>query len=315
MPKLSIIIPVYNAEKYLCQCLDSVLGQSVRDIEIICVDGGSTDHSLSILNEYAAQDMRLKVLCQKNQHAGAARNYGMSVAGGEYVHFLNADDYVLNYAYEAIYNKAVKYNLDCLKFMSVPFDVQRNTTVKVPVYLCSAMGAGDFNRLLTLEEGSPVYRVSSSSWTAVYRLSFLRENNIEFNSLKCINDRSFFNKVVTNANRMMISRDRLVVHRMNQSDSPAGNKSDVFECFFKSIQIVSDQLVREQTDPDIAQRIMKREFSDLFELYRKFYDNSVLSFDIGENIEEFVNNYAGLFPDLLRKMYQETLEQIADGIA
>lgn len=283
----------------------------MRDIEVICVDDGSADHSLDILNEYAARDTRVTVLRQKNQHAGVARNYGMCVARGEYIHFLDADDYVLDYAYEAIYNKAVKYDLDCIKFMSVPFDVRRNITVKVPVYLCSTMGAGDFNRLLTLEEGSPVYRVSSSPWTAIYRSSFLREKQIQFNSLLCINDRSFFNKVVTNAKRIMISRDRLVVHRINQTDSLVGRRAENFDCHFQSIRIVNDQLVQDQIDSDIARRIMKREFSDLFEWYRKFCHHPSFASDICKSTEEFVNDYKGLFPGLLRSMYQETLHRVS----
>ena len=93
MPKVSVIIPVYNAEKYLRQCLDSVVNQTLREIEIICVDDGSTDGSLAILQEYAANDARIKVLTQKNQYAGVARNNGMAAAQGKYFAFLDADDY------------------------------------------------------------------------------------------------------------------------------------------------------------------------------------------------------------------------------
>ena len=91
--KVSVIIPVYNAEKYLRQCLDSVVNQTLRDIEIICVDDGSTDGSIEILREYEQKDSRVKVLCQKNQYAGVARNNGLSHASGEYVFFMDSDDY------------------------------------------------------------------------------------------------------------------------------------------------------------------------------------------------------------------------------
>ena len=82
-PKVSVIIPVYNTEKYLRQCLDSVVSQTLRDIEIICVDDGSTDSSPDILCKYAAKDSRIKILCQKNLYAGVARNNGMAAAKGE----------------------------------------------------------------------------------------------------------------------------------------------------------------------------------------------------------------------------------------
>lgn len=106
-PKVSVIIPVYNAEKYLRECLDSVVNQTLEEIEVICVDDGSTDGSLDILYEYEEKDSRVKVLKQKNQHAGVARNAGIDIAQGEYVHFLDSDDYLTLNAYEVLFQKAI----------------------------------------------------------------------------------------------------------------------------------------------------------------------------------------------------------------
>ena len=89
---LSVIIPVYNAQRYLCKCLDSVLAQTQRDFEIICVDDGSTDGSAATLAEYAARDPRVRVLTQGNAGQGSARNRGLSAAAGEFVYFMDADD-------------------------------------------------------------------------------------------------------------------------------------------------------------------------------------------------------------------------------
>ena len=86
-PKVSVILPVYNVEKYLKQCMDSIVNQTLKDIEIICVDDGSTDASLSILKEYEKEDDRVKVICQQNAGAGAVRNNGLSIATGEYLSF------------------------------------------------------------------------------------------------------------------------------------------------------------------------------------------------------------------------------------
>ena len=96
MPKISVIIPVYNVEKYLRECLDSLLNQTFKDIEIICVNDGSTDGSLNILNEYASKDSRFIIINQNNQGLSAARNNGLNVAKGDYVAFLDSDDYILN---------------------------------------------------------------------------------------------------------------------------------------------------------------------------------------------------------------------------
>ena len=90
--KVSVILPVYNVSEYLRQCMDSIVGQTLKDIEIICVDDGSTDDSLEILKEYEAKDKRVKVIEQKNAGAGAARNNGLAIATGEYLSFLDSDD-------------------------------------------------------------------------------------------------------------------------------------------------------------------------------------------------------------------------------
>ena len=121
-PKISVIIPVYNTEKYLHQCLDSVVNQTLKELEIICVDDGSTDSSLEILKEYAQKDNRFTILTQKNLHAGVARNAGLTVAKGEYVHFLDSDDYLYSNVYKKLYNCLVDNNLDLIKFKAKIFD-------------------------------------------------------------------------------------------------------------------------------------------------------------------------------------------------
>lgn len=110
--KISIIIPVYNASLYLKECLDSVLSQTLKDIEIICIDDGSTDNSYEILCEYAAKDNRFIILQQENKGAGAARNKGMEIAKGKFLAFLDADDYYSdNTALEKLYLTAINNNI------------------------------------------------------------------------------------------------------------------------------------------------------------------------------------------------------------
>ena len=112
MVKVSVIIPVYNVEPYLKQCMDSVVGQTLKDIEIICVDDGSTDNSLDILREYAAEDSRIQIIEQKNAGAGAARNNGMRYATGKYLSFLDSDDFFEPRMLEKAYDLAEKDQAD-----------------------------------------------------------------------------------------------------------------------------------------------------------------------------------------------------------
>ena len=111
-PKVSVILPVYNEEKYLRQCMDSIINQSLKDIEIICVDDGSTDSSLSILREYEKTDKRIEVISVENENAGAARNKGIVVATGKYLYFPDSDDYCELTLLEDAYKEAEDKNAD-----------------------------------------------------------------------------------------------------------------------------------------------------------------------------------------------------------
>ena len=112
MPKISIIVPFYNTEKYIERCLTSLVNQTVSDIEIVCINDGSNDNSLEIVKTFANKDLRIKILEQENLKQGAARNNGTKIAVGEYIGFVDSDDWVdLDY-FEKLYNAAKKYNSD-----------------------------------------------------------------------------------------------------------------------------------------------------------------------------------------------------------
>jgi glycosyltransferase involved in cell wall biosynthesis len=111
-PKVSVIIPIYNVENFLSRCLKSVVDQTLKDIEIICVNDGSTDDSPKILKEFAAKDDRIIVVEQENKGQGAARNFAMDIARGEYIGFVDSDDWIELNFFEKLYDAAKKYNSD-----------------------------------------------------------------------------------------------------------------------------------------------------------------------------------------------------------
>ena len=130
MPKISVIIPVYNVEEYLRECLDSIVNQTLKDIEIICVNDGSPDNSLGILNEYASQDNRFVIINQQNQGLSASRNNGLDVAKGDYVAFIDSDDYLLNNDYfEKLLEACEKYNADIAVAGIIRGNKRRTSTI------------------------------------------------------------------------------------------------------------------------------------------------------------------------------------------
>lgn len=112
MVNVSVIVPIYNTERYIERCLKSLVNQSLKDIEIICVNDGSTDNSIVIVRKFADNDSRIKIIEQQNLKQGAARNNGMKIATGEYIGFIDSDDWIDIDYFEKLYNAAKKYNSD-----------------------------------------------------------------------------------------------------------------------------------------------------------------------------------------------------------
>ena len=169
MPKISVIIPVYNAEKYLRECLDSITNQTFKDIEIICVNDGSTDSSLQILNEYAQKDNRIIVISQDNQGLSAARNTGIANATGEYISFVDSDDYVS----ENLYENLVKYlpqELICFESQLYPQDLKNPINKNL---------VNKYNGLVNVDD-KIIKNTNVYAWNKLFKTSIIKENNIQF---------------------------------------------------------------------------------------------------------------------------------------
>ena len=132
--KISVIVPVYNAEQYLRECLESLVNQTLEDLEIICVNDGSTDSSPKILEEYASKDSRIKIFHQENQGVSAARNLGISKVQGEYLVFVDSDDWIELNALEILYKTIDKRKSDILLFSNYRYygdsSVKRDTRLE-----------------------------------------------------------------------------------------------------------------------------------------------------------------------------------------
>ena len=190
-PKVSIIIPVYNPGNLLLECLDSVINQSLTEIEIICVDDGSTDGSLDVLNDYSKKDKRFKIFHQKNKGAGTARNKGIKESTGEFIIFLDSDDWIERDMCEKLYNHAKKLNADL-----VIFDALWHTVNGIEPfnYFSKDEFNEDFNRF-TFDYKFIKNRLMVASygviWSRIYKSSYIKKNNIEFPKHKIYNDVEF----------------------------------------------------------------------------------------------------------------------------
>lgn len=185
MPKISIIVPIYNVEKYLDRCMQSLLNQTFKDIEIIMVDDGSPDHCPQMCDEYARQDSRIKVIHKKNGGLGYARNSGLSVATGEYVAFVDSDDYVDVSMYEDLYKSAVAEHADAA-FCGFFVERRKNEWMESNEVLVDTVWKGEDVRsfMLDMIASKPYEKVERkyqmSVWHSIYKKSIIVEAKIEF---------------------------------------------------------------------------------------------------------------------------------------
>ena len=182
--KVSIIVPVYNVELYLQECLETLIDQTLLEIEIICVDDGSTDDSLKILKDFQKLDNRIVVIEKKNGGLSSARNAGLSVARGEYVCFLDSDDYLEQKALLELYNLCRKERLDILYFDAVPLFESEEGAIRHQYYQSYYERKEDYSKVV---KGYELYNLleqngdfRSSACLQIARTKFLRDNNLQF---------------------------------------------------------------------------------------------------------------------------------------
>ena len=200
MIKVSVIIPVFNTEKYISKCLSSLVNQTLDDIEIICVNDGSTDNSLEIIEKIANNDARIKIINQEHKKQGAARNAGLRIAEGEYIGFVDSDDWIdLNY-YEMLYNTAKKYDADIALATNVRIG---NGKTKKRLEITEEKTAETLQEKIDI--GNQVKNPCPTN--KIYRHSMLKENNIIWQEGVYCEDKLFTIQAIYYANKIVTVPD------------------------------------------------------------------------------------------------------------
>ena len=180
--KVSVIIPVYNVEPYLKECLDSVINQTLKEIEIICVDDFSPDNSHKILEEYAKKDNRIKIIKHKeNQGLGPARNTGIKNSNGEYISFIDSDDYIKNDFIENLYNTAKKYDSDITSTLNIILFGENIEKNKKKIFRHTE---GKSSVSIEDDKWYTDECMSVTVWNRIYKKDFLIKNDLFFMNIK-----------------------------------------------------------------------------------------------------------------------------------
>ena len=228
IPKVSIIIPVYNVEPYLKQCLDSVINQTLKDIEIIVINDCSTDNSLQIIKDFTDKHKNIKIIDnKKNEGLYKTRNMGLEIATGQYIGFVDSDDYIEKNMYEIMYLKAKDTNADIISCnYLILFDnkARKKTLKKIDFSYSMNLLKASNNKLVGAENilfDTPV------SWNKIFRKDFLIKNNINFDSkIKTTYD-AYFNRICFfKANKIVYIPEFLYIYRKFRKES-IRNKKDI----------------------------------------------------------------------------------------
>lgn len=237
MPLISVIVPVYNVEKYLRQCMSSLVNQTLKDIEIICVNDGSTDNSLHILKEFSACDSRVKVISKSNTGYGDSMNIGISHAKGQYIGIVESDDYALPNMFESLYCIACEKGADVVKsnyFYVSEKGMQYN----------EALSDIPYEKIFSPLNEMQIFKVEPSIWSGLYKKSFLDKERILFNPSPgaSFQDISFEFKVLLSTEKMVCIQDAYLCYRCNNENASVKSPKKIY-CIMDEFRVIKDYIV------------------------------------------------------------------------
>jgi len=248
--KVSAVIPIFNCEKHLRQCLESLVAQRLKDIEIILINDGSTDFSREIMLEYANAYPFINMYETQNFGAGAARNLGLKKAHGEYVIFLDSDDYFSPDMLSEAYRQARKDDADITIFRSIQYDNETGNTM--PCTYSLHLDKLPKHRPFSVNEmQESVFRnIMGWAWDKLYKRSFILNNELEFQEQRTTNDMYFTYMSLYKAGKITVCDKYLYYQRRNVSGSLSVTREKSWQCFYKALCNIK----REMTEMGIYEK-------------------------------------------------------------
>ena len=226
MVKVSVVMPVYNAEDYLEESIKGILNQSLKDFELICVDDGSADNSLEILNKFAAKDKRIQVYHQENRGGGAARNVAIKYAKGECLYCMDADDIIDRHALKKLYKIVTEKNLDFVIFQAMNYDDELDKYYHDRFYDMNELAEFVGESIFSYKDlGDYIFDMSVTPWCKMYNLDFVKRTGAQFAEGLIFHDNIFFWDMFFQAERIYFLKEFLYTRRRHiTSSTGAGDR-------------------------------------------------------------------------------------------
>lgn len=223
-PKVSVLVPCYNVERFLPQCLDSLVAQTLKELQIICINDGSTDNTLQILKEYAARDSRVEIIDKKNSGYGASMNCGLDAAYGEYIGIVESDDFADKRMFKKLYAFAAKHDCDLVKSNYCEYADGKSHALK-------PFKGFAYKRVFDPVDTPDVLRVIPIIWAGLYRRQMLIDYDLRFNETPgaSFQDTSFVQRVWFAAKRAALLPGSYLNYRIDNAASSVKSTSKVYE--------------------------------------------------------------------------------------
>ena len=247
MAKVSVVIPVYNGEQYLNECLDSIINQTYNDLEIICIDDGSNDESRRILEWYSEKDSRFIILLQNNKGAASARNYGITVASGKYILFLDCDDVFNNKLIEKCIAKAECYDADIVIFKALAFNTINHQQFMLNDAISHYLDYSQFTFSVNDIHDKIFNSFLVQAWNKFYKREFIKEHKLKFQDIKRSNDLYFSQLSLVVAKKIILLDEFLLHYRVGMKNNlQSGNANTPLE-FYKALIALKIELEKRKT--------------------------------------------------------------------
>lgn len=287
--KVSVIVPMYNVEKYLSQCLGSLKCQTMTDIEFICINDGSTDKTLEIAENFSVQDSRFRIVSKANEGYGASINIGLELAKGDYIGIVESDDFVKANMFNALYKTAIESDCEIVKSNFYSYSQKGGLVFEEPLYQMQC------NKIFSLEDQPQLLDVNPCIWTALYNAKFLKRNRISFNETPgaSYQDISFSLLAYYKAHKMLCIKDAWYCYRTDNENSSINSLGKVF-CVMDEFHrfedyIHNDKRIRKLLEP-VKFRHYLGNLQRINSVYKYAFFNEMLK-DFFINIEYFDEDY------------------------
>lgn len=306
-PKVSVVMPVYNAEKTIGQALECLTKQTLKDIEIICINDGSKDKSLNILKQWAKKHNNIRIYSQKNKGAGAARNRGLDLANGKYIIFLDADDLFKHKMLEKLYTKATQTKSEIVIFEYDEMRSYDNVNLEITNWKNLNSRLITKNIFTYKDLGKNIFAFTYfQSWNKFYLRDFLVKNDIRFQEIRYFEDLDFVYSSLIIAKRISVLYDKLLLYRNLQTTKTLSKYGKRTKGYFGKAFTKLQQSIKEKSDWEYLKR---NYINQMAEIYFIEYHNTKIQYNNKNDQKEIITNNSDNLVQILKDIGIKDLKQ------